>query len=83
MKPPRTDRDVALELGAKIRALRLELGWSQERLAHATYVSYSTVAQIERGDRAARATTVLLLAAALDVTPGYLLDDVRPPDRTS
>jgi len=78
---PRTDQDVAADLGRRLKAIRTDLGWSQERMAHATHVSFSTISQIERGDRAVRLATLLLIADGLDMKPGDLVDCIKPPDR--
>ena len=50
-----------------LRELRLEKGWSQERLAQATGVSTSTVYVHEAGKRTAEDSTILAYAKSLDV----------------
>jgi DNA-binding transcriptional regulator YiaG len=39
-------------MATDVRSLRRKLGWSQERLARALGVSFSTVSRWERGDGA-------------------------------
>jgi len=75
----RLDTHVAKDFGARLRTLRDAAEISQERLAHDAGLSWSTVSQVERGDRSVRLPTLLRLAAALGVTPGELLDGIRPP----
>lgn len=62
--------------GARIRARRIELGMSQEELAfRAGYQSRSSINKIELGKRNIPQSSIVEIAASLDVTPGFLLGD--------
>ncbi|OZG27692.1 transcriptional regulator [Williamsia sp. 1138] len=60
--------------GARVRARRLELGWSQEVAAQEIGVHWTHLGQVERGQRSARVENILRIAAGLQTTPGQLLD---------
>jgi len=69
------------DMGIRIREVRRERGWTQDRLANAVGVSRSAVAQWETG-RAGQVTTNLTrVAEMLEVGVEYLMygDDKRPP----
>jgi transcriptional regulator with XRE-family HTH domain len=57
----------ALELGRKIRALRLQEGMTLQRLATAVGVSQSLISQVERGLASPSITTLRRIASALNV----------------
>ena len=62
-------------IAQRVRALREEKGWSQERLAEVSGLSRDAVSRIERGDRKTpRMATVMAVAEALEVKPSMLLD---------
>ena len=61
------------QIGARIKAVRRERGWTQDRLAHAVGVSRSAVAQWETG-RAGQVTGNLTrIAGCLEVGVEYLM----------
>ena len=61
-------------LGRAVRARRVQLGLSQEKLAGASGLDRSFVGQIDRGERNVTLPTLLRIALALDTTPGTLID---------
>ncbi|MFC6014098.1 helix-turn-helix domain-containing protein [Nocardia lasii] len=65
--------------GDRVRARRLELGWSQETAADEIGVHWTHLGQVERGQRSARVENVLKFAAGLQTTPGALLDGLPAP----
>ena len=70
-------KKLARALSARIKALRETAGLSQQEVAERGDLSVSLVAKLEQGKKAdPRASTLLALAGALDVTPGTLLDDL-------
>ncbi|KXP08719.1 helix-turn-helix domain-containing protein [Tsukamurella pseudospumae] len=71
-KPP-IDQTHA-EFGERLRARRIELGWSQEEAAHQCGLHWSGYARVERGQQSVRIATLLQLAHGLRTTPGALLD---------
>jgi transcriptional regulator with XRE-family HTH domain len=66
--------DIRARLGANIRRLRLEKGWSQEAYADEAGIHRTYVSDIERGARNPTITVVEKLAGPLEVTAGALLD---------
>lgn len=69
--------DVYSRIGAAVRAHRLLLGWTQERLGEESGLHPSFIGQIERGTKKVSLLTLARLAAALRCTAGALLDE-RP-----
>lgn len=66
-------------IGARVRAVRERLGWSQmQLLRRCNVLDASTLSLKERGLRPWRATEVIDLAAAMGVKPGDLLHDETP-----
>lgn len=61
-------------IGARIRALRTERGWSQEQLAERTTIDRQTIYRIELGTMNSGINTYLLAAAAF----GVPLRDLMP-----
>lgn len=63
-----------MDIGQRIRMKREELGISQEELAlKAGYKSRSSINKIEKDGRGLPQSKILLIAKALDTTPGYLM----------
>ena len=69
--------DAVERFGSNVREARLERGWTQEELARATGLASVQVSRIERGRREVRLTTLLRLAAALDVSLDRLVEGAR------
>ena len=65
------------QFGRNLRALRLKAGMTQEELAHAAELHPSEISRVERAQRDPRLTTIMRLAAGLDVPPASLLDPLR------
>jgi len=61
--------------GARVRALRLARGLSQERLAELAGLHRTYVSSLERGQRNVGLDNILDLAAALDVPAANLFQD--------
>ncbi|MDV7246759.1 MULTISPECIES: helix-turn-helix transcriptional regulator [Rhodococcus] len=78
LKPP-ISATVA-SFGARVRARRLELGWSQEVAADHIGIHFTHLGQIERGQRSSRIENILKVATGLQTTPGALLDGIPPPN---
>ena len=64
------------QFGKNLRAARQARGWTQEELADKSGLAAVQVSRVERGVREIRLTTLLRLVAALETTPGQLLDDL-------
>lgn len=65
--------DVRLRLGANLRRLRLERGWSQEEFADLADIHRTYVSDIERGARNPTITVVEKLAVPFALAAGDLL----------
>jgi transcriptional regulator with XRE-family HTH domain len=61
-------------LGENLRAARVDRELSQEAVAERSGVPQGEISRIERGLRDPRVSTVLLLAKAVEVAPGELLE---------
>ena len=59
--------DVKKEFGEKVKSLRLEKGWSQEKLALLADLDRTYIPGIERGDRNVSITVIKKIADALKV----------------
>ena len=69
------------KIGRKIRAARLEKGWSQDRLSEKCNISLSFMGHIERGTRIMSMDTLVALCNELEISADYLLwDIIRPSD---
>jgi transcriptional regulator with XRE-family HTH domain len=64
--------------GARLRHLREQRGFSQEKLADEAQLHRTHISLIERGQRSVRIETVARLAAALRLTPAQLMPDPGP-----
>lgn len=60
-------------LGARVRALRVDAGLTQEAVADAADLHWSYVGQIERGERNLTYKNLLRMARGLGVSPDKLL----------
>jgi transcriptional regulator with XRE-family HTH domain len=67
------------EVGQEIRRLREAKGWSQPKLAVEAGVAVSGVSQIENGKRNPNSSTLMKLAAALDVEVADLFPKAQSP----
>jgi transcriptional regulator with XRE-family HTH domain len=67
--------DINKQVGEKIRKRRLELGLSQEQLAHESDLHRAYIGQIERGEKNIGIQNLEVIAKALKVKPGSLLND--------
>ena len=70
-------RDVLVQLGKRIRALREERKISQEELADRADIHRNYISQIEGGKRNISFYKLVKIARALQVRPSKLIDTVR------
>jgi transcriptional regulator with XRE-family HTH domain len=77
MSPP-AGRAASSEFGRRVRGRRLELGWSQMRLADEAGLHFTYVSSVERGERNISLQNILRLATALGIDPGELLAGLAP-----
>lgn len=63
-----------MQIGEKIKARRIELGWSQRVLAEKMgYKNHSAIARAEAGEVDLPQSKVEQFAKVLNITPGYLM----------
>jgi len=72
--------DVNKLLARRVRALREQVGLTQEELARKVEVSRPALSQIENGARKVTAEELMELSDALNVTPGRLLGTEAEPE---
>jgi len=70
-------RDVLVQLGKRIRALREERKISQEELADRADIHRNYISQIEGGKRNVSFYYVVKIARALQVSPSRLIDPIK------
>ena len=67
-------------VGERIKARRLELGWSQRQLADAAKVHATYISTLEAGHLNPGVNKVVEIAYALGVNPARLTGDLIPRD---
>lgn len=80
MQGREADANVYIEIGKLVRARRLQLAWTQERLAKLLSLSRASVANIENGRQKLLVHTLLEFAAALQMDAVDLLPKVIGPE---
>lgn len=70
--PPRS---VKSRFGSRLRQLREERGYSQEKLAERAKLHRNYIGGVERGERNVALENIVKLAKALSVRPGDLFSD--------
>ncbi len=71
----KTPTDPRICFGLRLKALRAEIGMSQEALANEADLARSYVGEVETGKRNISLLNICKLAAALNVEPADLLQD--------
>ena len=66
--------DIKKKFGKKVKALRIEKGWSQERLALAADLDRTYLPSIEKGERNVSIRVIEKIAKALNVKIATLFD---------
>jgi transcriptional regulator with XRE-family HTH domain len=66
--------DIKKEVGKKVKTLRLEKGWSQEKLALMSDLDRTYIPSIEAGKRNISICVIEKIANALKITPMELLN---------
>jgi transcriptional regulator with XRE-family HTH domain len=66
--------EIAKRLAERVRALRREIGWSQEELAARADIHRTFVSQVERAIKNTTIVSTEKIAKALGVKMGDLLD---------
>lgn len=66
-----------IDLGKKIKEERIEKGYTQEELGEKIDSTGAYIGQIERGERSASMSKIVLIAQALNVSLDYLIGNFR------
>ena len=66
------------EFGARIRARREQLGWSQEKAADACHIHWTYLGRAERGTLSPSLNNILKIAYGLQIDPGQLVKGLKP-----
>jgi transcriptional regulator with XRE-family HTH domain len=69
--------DFAARFGQNLSRCRRQAGLSQEELGVRASLHRTAVGQLERGERVARADTVVKLAGSLSISPAELLEGLE------
>ncbi|KQY55823.1 XRE family transcriptional regulator [Aeromicrobium sp. Root495] len=64
------------EFGHRVRTRRHELGLSQEKLAERSQLHWSYIGQVERGQTNLTLHNIVLVALALEIDPGQLVEGI-------
>jgi len=75
----RRKQPVLVELGHKIRALRIKRGLSQEAFADLVDLDRSYMGRIERGENNTTVLNIYRIARALHIAPAKLFPNRLPP----
>ena len=76
MMATKSDNEMSMDLaiGNRLRARRLELGLSQERLGAELGLTFQQVQKYEKGTNRIASSRLVVLAKVLKVEPDYFLD---------
>jgi transcriptional regulator with XRE-family HTH domain len=77
----KSPREIAEMLARRVKALRLERGWTQQEIADRTGISLATYRRFERSGRVSL-DRLLKLAIILDALGGFENLFARPPVRS-
>lgn len=67
--------EINKQIGYRIRKYRMEKGLSQEQLAHDADLHRAYIGQIERGEKNIGVQNLQIIAKALNIKIGRLLED--------
>ena len=73
---PLTQRQLAVEVGSRIRGARQSRGWSEKILASKLEIQEKLLVRYEAGNLLPRLYTLYQLAGALEIDLGYFLSDL-------
>lgn len=76
--------EIAKTVGQRIRSYRLQLGFSQEKVAELSGCHPTYIGQVERGEKNATLESIEKIAAAIEVPLSKLFDKIgcTPDDST-
>ena len=68
--------DIQRHVGAKVRRLRLKVGWSQDLFADKSGLNRAHIGEIERGEANVTLQTLKIIADTLDTTIADLVKGI-------
>ena len=77
------EKQQLMALGTAIRQFREALGWSQEQLAERVELHRTYIGGVERGERNLCLLNILVIAKAMGMSPGRLIDRAFPDHAAS
>ena len=69
---------IAKIIGERLRAYRIQKGWSQEMLAEKAELHHTYIGQLERGEKNATIESIYKVATALDIPLSALFENISP-----
>jgi transcriptional regulator with XRE-family HTH domain len=78
-----TERQILKTFGKRVRELRKDRGWTQERLAEAADLHENYVSRLETGEQEPGLFVILRLCGAFGVAVGVLLQEFTPESQFS
>jgi len=79
----RESRTLAQAFGAELTRLRLDRGWSQQKLADALGYTERYIGQLERGSKSPTLRTIADIAEAFSTQPSKILQAAERRQRNS
>lgn len=70
--------ELALKIGERIRELRTKKGFTQEKLAEETTLSYTYIGKVERGEKNITLESLVKIMKAIDITLGEFFTLIDP-----
>ena len=81
MSDERTATTADIKIGQRVRARRLEIGMSQERLAEAIGVTFQQCQKYEHGANRIACSRMIDIAAALNAPVSYFFEGIGPAEK--
>lgn len=69
-------------IGERLRAYRIQKGWSQEILAEKAELHHTYIGQLERGEKNATIESIYKVTTALDIPLSALFENISPSSET-
>ena len=69
---------IAKIIGERLRAYRIQKGWSQEILAEKAELHHTYIGQLERGEKNATIESIYKVTTALDIPLSALFENISP-----
>lgn len=70
---------IAKIIGERLRAYRVQKGWSQEILAERSELHHTYIGQLERGEKNATIESIYKVTTALNIPLSALFKNISPP----